>query len=111
MDKLFKSLLLGIAAGILNLIPLVFQGQGWGICIGVLLHWLALSVIISHVRLPLSAPASGSVIALLTGLPLASVAAETSTKTIIPILLASIVLGYLLGLMTERLITDQHSIK
>ena len=111
MDKLIKSLLLGTAAGILNVIPLVFLGLSWGICIGTLLHWLGLGLIVTYAKLPLNGAVSGAGIALLTGIPLAIFATDIATGAAIPILISSLVMGYVLGFMTERLITNQPPFK
>jgi len=47
MDKLIKSLLLGMAAGILDVIPMVFQNLSWQANASAFLHWLGLGVIIT----------------------------------------------------------------
>jgi hypothetical protein len=108
MDKLIKSLLLGIATGILNAIPMAFQDLSWQAHVSVLLHWLALSVIITYARLPLSGWLSGLIIALLTSIPMAIMITATAPSAALPILFSAVILGSLLGLMTEKLITDQR---
>ncbi len=108
MDKFIKALLLGTAAGILDVIPLVFQGLSWEICIATLLHWLGIGLLITYAKLPLSGYVSGAVIALLTGIPFAILVSETAISAVIPILFSSLVLGCVLGFMAERLITDQQ---
>ncbi len=107
MDKFIKSLLLGTAAGILNVIPLVFLGMGWHGCIATLLHWFGVSLLLTYASLPLTGAVSGMIIALLTGIPLVILIAETAVTAIIPLLISSLVLGCVLGYMTERLITNQ----
>jgi len=108
MDKLIKSLLLGIAAGILNVIPMAFQDLSWQANASAFLHWLTLGVIITYARLPLSGWLSGLIIALLTSIPMAVMMTATDPSAALPILFSSIILGSLLGLMAEKLITGQR---
>lgn len=107
MDKLFKALLLGLAAGIIDVIPMVFQGLSWEANVSALLHWLGLGVIITFARFPLSSWASGMVIALLTGIPIAVLAYPNDPASVIPIILFSVVLGGMLGYTSDRLINKQ----
>jgi hypothetical protein len=107
MDKLIKALLLGIAAGIIDVIPLVFQGQNWQVSIATLLRWVAMGIIITYARMPLNGWASGLVIALFTGVPFAILASETAPSAVVPLLSSSVLLGGLLGLAADKLITNQ----
>jgi hypothetical protein len=107
MNKLIKALLLGMAAGILDVIPMIFQNLSWQTNLSAFLHWLGLSVIITYARLPISGWLSGLLIAMLTGIPIAVLVAESSTSAVIPILLSSAILGSLIGFMIEKTITDQ----
>ena len=107
MDKLIKSLLLGTAAGILDVIPMVFQNLSWQANVSAFLHWLALGVIITYARLPLSGWLSGLLIATLTGIPIAVLVTETDPSAAIPIMVSSLILGGLLGFMVEKTITNQ----
>lgn len=107
MDIFIKALLLGTAAGIIDVIPLVFQGSGWQVCIAALLRWLGLGLIITYARMPLVGWLSGLFIGLLTGIPFAVLASEGAPDTAVPLLLTSLALGGLLGLATDKLITSQ----
>lgn len=108
MDKLIKALLLGTAAGIIDVIPMALQGLNWQSNVSALLHWQALGVIITFARLPLNGWLSGLTIALLTGVPIAVLATIHDPAAWVPILLSSIVLGSTLGLMAEKLINTPH---
>ncbi|MUM76140.1 hypothetical protein GKC30_00655 [Pseudodesulfovibrio sp. F-1] len=105
MDIFIKALLLGTAAGIIDVIPLVFQGAGWHLCTATLLRWVGLGILITYARMPLSGWFTGLVIGLLTGIPFALLAAETMASAVPPLLLTSLVLGGLLGLAADKLIT------
>lgn len=106
MDKLVKSLLLGIAAGIVSVIPMLLQAVSWQVSIGTVLHWLALGIIITFARLPMFPWLSGATIALLTSIPLALIVSETDAFTALLTIASSAVLGALLGLISDRLIVN-----
>ncbi len=108
MEKLIKSLLLGTAAGIIDVIPMVLQGLSWQANVSAILHWITLSIIITYARLPLNGWLSGISLGLLTGIPIAVLATETVPTSWIPILISSVVLGGLLGFMSERLINTPY---
>lgn len=108
MNKLIKALLLGMAAGILDVIPMVFQNLSWQANASVFLHWLALGVIITYAKLPMSGWISGLLLALISGIPIAILMTESDPSSAIPILLSSIILGGLLGFMAEKMITNQN---
>ncbi|WP_285905607.1 hypothetical protein [Pseudodesulfovibrio pelocollis] len=107
MDIFIKALLLGTAAGIIDVIPLVFQGAGWHLCVAALLRWMGLGIIITYARMPVSGWFTGLVIGLLTGIPFTVLASETTPSATASLLLASLVLGGLLGLASDKLITSQ----
>ncbi len=106
MPKYIKALLLGTAAGIIDVIPMVFQGLSWQANVSAFLHWLALGIIITFARLPMPAWLSGLTIAMLTGIPTAVYVTEHDSFSAIPILISSAVLGAALGLMTDKLIVN-----
>ena len=107
MHRLFKALLLGLAAGIIAVIPLIFQGLSWEGAISILLHWLGLGVIVTFSRMPMPNWASGSVVALLTGIPMAILAYPNDPVILAPVILFSMILGGILGYTSDRLINRQ----
>lgn len=107
MHKLYKILLLGLAAGILNAIPQVFLSAAWQPVTATLLHWLGLSVVIAYARMPLESWATGMLIALLTTLPLDILLYPDSVGGVLQALGIALVLGGLLGFTAERLVQDQ----
>lgn len=100
-------MLIGTAAGILDAIPMVFMGTSWQTSLSAFLHWVAMGIVITYARLPLPGWISGLILAVLTGIPLAILATETDPTAFVPILTSSVILGGLLGLIAEKLITNQ----
>ena len=107
MNVFIKALLMGTAAGILDVIPMVFVGTSWQASLSAFLHWLAMGVVITYARMPLAGWFSGILLAVLTGIPMAILASETDPTAFVPILISSVVLGGLLGLIAEKLILNQ----
>jgi hypothetical protein len=107
MHKLYKILLLGLAAGILNAIPMVFLSSAWQPVAATLLHWLGLSIVIAYARMPLESWATGMLIAVLTSLPVGILLHPGSALGVLQVLGIALVLGGLLGYTAERLVQDQ----
>lgn len=106
MEKLFKALLLGSAAGIINAIPMVFNNAGLRITVAAFFYWLAMGVIITYVKAPLSGWLSGMLLAVVTAMPMIILSSTTDLTAWIPLLLGAIILGSVLGLAAEKLILD-----
>ena len=107
MDKLFKSLLLGAAAGLLAAMLLFFLDLPMRAIFAGILHWLGLGMIVAHVRLPLNGWLSGALIALLMGVPFAMLSAGGSAAASLPLIPLFTILGGLLGYGADRLILRQ----
>lgn len=107
MTIFFRALLIGTAAGILDVIPRVFMDATWQASVSAFLHWLTMGIIITYLRLPLTGWLSGMILALLTGIPLAVLTTATDPGAFVPMILSSLILGGLLGLIAEKLIHNQ----
>lgn len=108
MHKFFKVLLLGLAAGILDAIPLAFLSLTWQSVCATLLYWLVMSVIICHTRLGnLGLWSSGMCLALLTTLPRALLTHPENPGAMLQMLVFAVLFGGLLGYTAQRLVTDQ----
>lgn len=107
MPKLCKILLLGLAAGILNAIPMAFLDFHWQAVAAVLLHWLGLGIVIAYARMPLESWATGMLIAMLTTLPLGVLLHPGDALGVLQVLGIALVLGGLLGYTAERLVREQ----
>lgn len=104
MDKLFKALLLGTAAGIIDAVFMLFMGAGWQADVAAFLHWVGVGLIIAFARLPLAGWLSGMIIGILTTIPLAFLVSTTEPTAWIPLSLSAAVLGSSLGYASEKLI-------
>ncbi|MCP4051178.1 MAG: hypothetical protein GY730_10795 [bacterium] len=102
MSKLIISLLIGVIAGIIDVIPMLIQKLDKYACISAFIHWMVLGIIISYIDLPMSNWLKGIIIAVLSALPIIVIVAKDDPKSILPILIMSIVLGAFVGITTGK---------
>ncbi|WP_147821994.1 hypothetical protein [Salidesulfovibrio onnuriiensis] len=109
MGKLLKGLLFGTAAAAIDVAPMLAMGLGWHECASAFLHWVGLGVIIAYLRMPLPGWLAGAVAGLLTGVPVVLLVLKTDPTSVMPVSIASVVLGAGLGFMTRKFITEKES--
>ena len=104
MHKFLIALGIGIAAGALDIIPMALRKAELYAMATPFVHWVVTTLIIAYIRTPLTQwPwAQGSVVAVLTSLPVLITYSRTNPQSVLPILGISIVLGAAVGLATSR---------
>ncbi len=102
MHKLLISLLIGIVAGIIDVIPMIIQKIDKHANISAFVHWVILGIIISYIKIPFAPWLKGLIIAELSALPIVILVAKDDIKSIIPILIMSAILGILVGITTTK---------
>ncbi|MBN2802041.1 MAG: hypothetical protein JXR91_02985 [Deltaproteobacteria bacterium] len=93
ISKLLISLLIGVVAGIIDVVPMIMQKLDKYACWSAFIHWTVLGVIISYVQMPMPGYLKGIVISVLTALPILIIVAKEDKKAIIPIMAMSVLLG------------------
>jgi hypothetical protein len=102
MSKLLISLLIGIAAGIIDVIPMIIQKLDKSASLSAFIHWVALGVIISYVQTPFQPWLKGLLVAELASLSVIVLVFKSEPRSVIPIILMSAVLGVLVGIATAK---------
>ena len=102
MSRLLISVLIGVIAGVIDVVPMLAQKLSKHACLSAFVHWILLGVLIAYVQLPMAAWTKGIVIAVLACLPVAILVSEKDQKSIIPILIMSVVLGAAVGFATAK---------
>jgi len=102
MSRLLISILIGMIAGVIDVVPMLVQKLSKHACLSAFVHWIVLGVVISYVQLTMPGWAKGIVMAALAGLPVAILVSEKDPKSIVPILIMSVVLGAAVGFATAR---------
>jgi len=104
MNKIILGILLGCIAGIIDVIPMILQKLTWDANISAFCLWVVAGLMISTSTLQLPAVLKGILISFLILLPSLILIAWKDTKSIIPILIMTVILGSLLGLSISKLV-------
>ena len=102
MSKLIISMIIGIIAGIVDVIPMIIQKINKHACFSAFVHWVAMGIIISYIQMPLSPWLKGLVVAEISAIPVVIIIAKEDKKSVIPILVMSAILGILVGISTTK---------
>jgi hypothetical protein len=97
MKRILIALLIGIIAGIIDVIPMILQDLSWYANISAFVHWIVLGLIIPFIDWKFPKWLIGLVIAELSALPIVIITLEAGPDSIAPILGFSAVLGVLVG--------------
>jgi len=102
MNKLIISILIGVIAGIIDVIPMIIQKLDKSANWSAFIHWVVLGIIISYIDMPITPWLKGLIIAELTAIPIIIIVAKGEFKAIIPIVVMSAILGVLVGITTAK---------
>ena len=103
MKTILIGITLGIAAGIIDVIPMIIKKLTWDANISAFLMWVIVGFFISTIDLNMNPILKGIFIALLVLTPCAILIGWKEPKSLIPILSMTIILGGILGFLIPRL--------
>jgi hypothetical protein len=103
MKKMKIGLLLGIAAGIIDVIPMIMQNLTWDANISAFTMWIVVGFLISTIDLKLNPIIKGILIAFLMLLPNAILIGWKEPISLIPIVIMTTILGGLLGFSIQKI--------
>jgi len=102
MKKTQLGILLGIVAGILDVIPMIIQKLTWGANISAFCFWVISGFIISTSNIKIKGALKGLIISLILLIPTAILIGWKQPISLIPILIFNIILGTLLGFLIDK---------
>ena len=102
MRKLGISILLGIIAGMLDLIPMLLQNLDWHACASAFAQWVVLGVLINHIDWALNGWLKGLIVAELSTLPILILVSGEGFETMAIIAVMTAILGSLVGYFGSR---------
>jgi hypothetical protein len=102
MKKYSYGIVLGIVAGIIDVIPMILQNLAIESDISAFLFWVIVGFFISTTDLKIKGALKGVSISLLMLIPLAPIIAWQTPMTLIPIVIMNLILGSLLGFLIEK---------
>ncbi len=104
MNKIVIALIIGIVAGIIDVIPMVIQKMDRYSNLSAFTHWLVLGLIIPFVSWNVDGWLKGLIIAEISAVPVLLMVAPKDKKAIIPIAAMSAVLGVAIGVAGSKFI-------
>lgn len=110
MRNLLIVLLIGLGAGILDLVPLLWADVPLFNMLAIIAFWLSTSFFIDRTHLFDNALLNGLVIAVILMVPMALAVAATNPRDFAPMMLMAILLGPFVGLLTSKFTTDDRVI-
>lgn len=101
--KVLVGLGLGTVAGGLDIIPMLVQKLSWDANLSAFTFWILAGFLIATSNLKLPAPLKGFLISFVAVIPTAILVAAQDPMGLIPMSVATVVLGSLLGFLVEKL--------
>ncbi len=98
MNEILIALIIGIVAGIIDVIPMIIQKTDKYANLSAFFHWVVLGLIIPFVSWNIAPWLKGLIIAEITVIPILLIVAPEDKKAIIPITIMSAILGVGVGL-------------
>ncbi len=103
MNIILAGILLGIVAGIIDVIPMVIKKLTWDANLSAFAMWVIAGFFIATINLNVNPILEGILISFLTLLPCAILIGWKEPKSLIPIFVMTIILGGLLGFAIPKL--------
>ncbi|MEW6558330.1 MAG: hypothetical protein AB1349_13450 [Elusimicrobiota bacterium] len=104
MNNIIIALIIGVTAGIIDVVPMLIQKLDKFACISAFIHWIVLGLIIPYVNWDIQPWLKGLVIAELTAIPIMIIVYPQDPKAIIPMFIFSAILGVGVGLAGSKFI-------
>ncbi|MFA6489847.1 MAG: hypothetical protein WCT52_04150 [Candidatus Micrarchaeia archaeon] len=95
--KIAKGVFFGALAGMIDVIPMVFQKLTWDANLSAFSMWVAAGIIISTSSLQMKGYLKGFLLSLLIAIPVLIIVGWNSPASLLPMGIAIVVLGSLLG--------------
>ncbi len=102
-DKKLIGLILGICAGIVDVIPMIIQKLTWDANISAFTMWVIVGFLISTSSLKVNAIIKGIFISIMALAPAAILIGWKEPISLIPIVFITLILGSCLGYLIEKL--------
>jgi hypothetical protein len=101
--KIFSGLLLGAAAGVIDVIPMILQKLTWDANISAFSMWVVIGFFLAVAEIKIPPILKGILFSFLALLPCAILIGWKEPESLIPISIMTLVLGSLLGYAIEKL--------
>lgn len=106
MRKIINGLVVGIGAGIIDVIPIILQKLTIDANLSAFSMWVVVGFLISTSGLKINSILKGLIIALLTVTPILIIVGWKEPISLIPIIIMTVILGSLSGFVIGKLNKD-----
>ncbi|HPC98491.1 MAG TPA: hypothetical protein P5257_11140 [Bacteroidales bacterium] len=103
MKTIIIGIILGIAAGVIDVIPMIIKKLTWDANISAFLMWVIVGFFIATVDLNMNPVLEGILISFLVLTPCAVLIGWKEPKSLIPVFIMTLILGALLGYLIPLL--------
>jgi len=103
MKKIIAGLVLGLVAGIIDVVPMILQKLTWDANLSALVMWIIAGFFIATSELKLNSILKGILISFLLLTPIAILIAWQEPKSLIPITVMTLILGAFLGFTINKI--------
>lgn len=103
MKTIIIGIILGIAAGVIDVIPMIIKKLTWDANISAFLMWVIVGFFIATVNLNMNPVLEGILISFLVLTPCAVLIGWKEPKSLIPVFIMTLILGALLGYLIPLL--------
>ena len=103
MKTIIIGIILGIAAGIIDVIPMIIKKLTWDANISAFSMWVIVGFFIATIDLNMNPILKGILISFLVLIPCAFLIGWKEPKSLFPIFVMTLILGGLLGFLIPRL--------
>jgi len=104
MNDFLIAIIIGLAAGFIDITPMIIMKLDKSANISAFVHYFALGLIIPFVDWGIAPWIKGIVIALLTAIPIMIIVFPKDKKAIIPMIVFSLILGASIGIAGAKFI-------
>jgi hypothetical protein len=100
--RILKALIIGMVAGVIDVIPMILKDMDIYSNLAAFTHWLVLGLIIPFISWPLQGWVKGIIAGLLLAIPTVLMILPVDRLSVFPITLFSIILGAAVGFVGEK---------
>jgi hypothetical protein len=102
MKKILIGLMIGSAAGIIDVVPMIIRKLPWDANISAFTLWVVVGFFLSTSNMKMNSVAKGILVSLLTLLPAAILIGCKEPMSLLPISISTLILGGLSGFFIEK---------
>ncbi|MBU1922352.1 hypothetical protein KKD84_03975 [Patescibacteria group bacterium] len=102
MKKVYLGILLGVVAGIIDVIPMIIQKLSWAANISAFIFWVVVGFFIACVDIKLKGVLKGVIISIILLIPLVPIIGWQDPVVLVPIIIMNLILGSALGFFIDK---------